>query len=200
VRRGPITLARYVDVTGTGNSKAMTFEQEVLWVREAGTKLIFIHGGVELKTSSGYADCGYGFLSSLRSVLDDASRNLRRYSVTPDSTLELQVLVSITDKPVLIDNSAEARDWNARSKRIQYQSLPTDWLIYDAEKFAARDAAKTWSERCQIEVHRLEAVPVSETVIWSSKNTPEDNAAKVEAFIAEQRAIAQSLADAHSMA
>ena len=163
VRTEEVSVRRLVDVDGLGGRREVSFAETVHWLRECSTRAVFKHGGNEIKTASGFADCHSGFLSCLQSTLDEVRRTTAHYAVTARSSLVLEVIATVTDTPVLPYKGSTPKGAGMRA----YIAVPRDWTPSPA----ATGPAPT-----------LEVVEQS-FVIWTSTN---DTAAN-EALLADFR-------------
>lgn len=166
-----IELARYVDVTGTGNRTLMRFSQEIHWVLEHSPQIKFLHGGQLLKDSS-YHDCG-DYMSCLNSAIDAALGQCKHFGVTTESSLAIDVIITVDRFPVIRRQDSHERKIFGR---YSYTSIPDDWHIYDKVKAdevaaynAALEAGTASSLQWPIGLSHLRSKQVDQKVIWSSK-------------------------------
>lgn len=118
VKEEDVTLYERVEVGG--KCRFFPFQQKIVWVREAETVMRLMHGDVEVKELGTLTDF-YGFLSSLKTAVTvDAPRIAKAYLITAKTMLTIRVDVTISDIPLMHDESEEGRRWNADAKRKQY--------------------------------------------------------------------------------
>ncbi|MDT8925222.1 hypothetical protein RBE51_20730 [Pseudomonas taiwanensis] len=160
-------FVQFVDVGG--KRQKMPFEREVVWVQESETTLLFMHGGKVVRQGPVTNDY-YGYLTSFtRTDAHGAELLAQEYGVTPESTLEIHLVTTITRRPCLETEADQVANGEASGQRRQYSHLPDTWrqeTVVDGE----------------VRYLDLEAVTVATGLVWSSKNAAEQNASLAQAF------------------
>lgn len=163
-------FVQFVEVGGT-RQKA-PFEREVIWVQESETALLFMHGGKIVRKGPVTNDY-YGYLTSFtRTDAHSAELLAQEYGVSPESTLEIHLVTTITRKPCIETETDQAVNATAAGLSRQYTPIPPAWrqeVVVDGE----------------LRYPDLEAVTVATGLVWSSKHSAEQNAGLAQAF-AEQ--------------
>jgi hypothetical protein len=180
VRTERMELVRIVDIDGRGKRGTLGFEADISWVREAGAKVFFEHGGQVLKEGSGFCDVGR-FMTCLDSAMEEGSRLCRRYSITAESTLAVLVEATITEIPILRSREPPMR---AIFGRFEHERVPKDWLRNEPEAIKAwlewqADQAKPFPEGG---LPRLEGQEIAVERIWRSPRSQADNDRAVAEF------------------
>lgn len=142
---------------------------ELHWALRSESRIVMIHGGVEVKECGKYNDY-YGYLTSFED--GNEGRHCEQFSITPESSLELVVVVDVVARAYL--SNAE----------LQKENFSKDGIA-DALKFIEIESNLSMPIRANLDGRRVEfgfcnIVPIqvaSDVVIWSSKNSPEKNAA-----------------------
>lgn len=162
-----LKLVRFVSVNGLSKMAAMSFDEEIHWLRESQAQVVFRHGGEVLKEGSTFNDF-YGFLTSVTGAVDEAENLCGRYKVDAASSLEIAVLATVTDKPVQPEGTESVfrghKDWIACPERL--------WFLHDQAAVEACLAAAPTdrhipSERL-VPLARRDILNAEQ--IWSSKN------------------------------
>jgi hypothetical protein len=167
VRRSTETFVETAFVGGA--QRRFEFEREILWLQESEANLRFVHGGVELMHSGSHTDY-YGYLSAARNVVDDAECALKKYGVTAESSLVIEVVTRVYQRPVIEPDEAKQHNRSkAANRKAQWADVPDDW-----RKEVQVDG--------EILHPRLPRHEVSEEVVWSSKQTNQENAEMLAAF------------------
>ena len=160
-KRETMMLTRKADITGTGAYQDVSFEHEIAWVRKSEGKARMLHGGVELQDLVTCNDF-YGYLTSLTredAAIGYAEDTCETYSVTTESSLEVEVIATIFDVPLIPTDEKPAFG----GRRV-YRETPGDWRI------KATGAP-------------LEIVTVVEEKIWSSKLGKTENEENLQRFL-----------------
>lgn len=143
------------------------FEATVIWVAESETRLEMLHGGRLIKERGCYTDY-YGYLRSIDYSDSAHLREMKAYSVDRNSTLEMLLKTKIIVTPYIED--AESAKWNrdatAQNKRLRGVAVAQSYLI-------KREAETADTEEAPYK--RLKTVDAAEEIVWSSKNTEEQN-------------------------
>lgn len=171
VRTATMKLMRFVETDGVGGQDLVSFEKEILWLRESEGRIEFRHDGELLRHGSTYCDF-YGFQTSIPEAIKQAKHACKVYSVTGKSSLEIMVRGIVRDIPVL----AAPDQKTGVSDKTPYRTVPTDWLLHDEKKRAAWLAAETLEGRMDVALTRLEPVILHDDVVWSSQNDARTNA------------------------
>jgi hypothetical protein len=145
-----------------GERRRFEFAREIVWLQESDAVLRFMHGGAELKQGSTYTDF-YGYLSAAEGLLESAEREANEYSVTAESSLVIEIVSRVFQRPVI--EPEEARKHNLTkpgNRKSQWADVPDNW-----RKEVTVDG--------EILCPRLERVELGEQVVWSSKVSPGEN-------------------------
>jgi len=157
-----------------GKRRRFEFMREIVWLQESEAVVRFVHGGEELKRGSTHTDF-YGYLSAAEGLIDDAERAAKEYSVSAASSLVIEIASRVFQQPVIEPD--EARKHNLAkpgNRKSQWAYLPDNWrkeVMVEGETLCPR----------------LERVELGESVIWSSKESPEGNEALLSDFKARWR-------------
>lgn len=143
VRREKRTL--YARVSSPFGEREESREVEVYWIRESEATTRFLHGGELVDTFSTYNDF-YGPGTCMNEAAYRGESAAGRFSVTAESSAIVEVLVTISDRPILNPRPG-------KYKRMELDELP--------ERCYTKDEA---GERVQ-----LEPIPVASVVVWSTK-------------------------------
>ncbi|WP_146039583.1 MULTISPECIES: hypothetical protein [unclassified Variovorax] len=145
-----------------GERQTFHFEREIVWLQESEAMVRFVHGGKEIKHGSTHTDF-YGYLSAAEHLVDEAARTAQAFSVTTESSLAIEVVARVHQRPVT--EPEEARKYNA-TKPANYKSrwgeVPDDWrkdVLVDGEALS-RSFAR---------------VELAEELVWTSKQTAQAN-------------------------
>src|ERR1700733_8024643 len=87
-----------------GKSMFVPVNARILWLRSSETTVIYRHDG-EIIREVGTLNDFYGFLSSLDCAMGDATSAAKRLKVGKADRLSVDLDVTITDTPVMEDNS-----------------------------------------------------------------------------------------------
>lgn len=157
------TTEKFVQFVEVGGTRQKTpFEREVIWVQESETALLFMHGGKIVRQGPVTNDY-YGYLTSFtRAEAHGAELLAQEYGVTPESTLEIHLVATITRRPCIETEADQAVNAAAAGLSRQYTLIPPAW-----RQETMVDGEALYPD--------LEAVTVATGIVWSSKNTPEQN-------------------------
>jgi hypothetical protein len=196
-----VEFGRLVDASGTGTTRFLRFSAEVMWLRSTEAKVVFEHGGREIKTGGTFTD-HFGLYTSFDGDGDAIARArqaARDYAVTASSTLEIKVLVKLTDDPFLQPPQTDNVEARSLRRQREYARLPRDWVVFDEPKMSACYEARDREAyaRAYAELERLGPRLRQEDVcVWTTRNTPLQNTAQrrdaislFDSLPAEQRAI-----------
>lgn len=142
-----------------GQQQAIPFTRKVLWLQRSEAQIRLVHGGRVVREGGVYCDNRY--LSSFENLDPQAEADL--YGVTASSTLEVVVVVSIIQDPVIELQDASLTEAQANGLAKRYDRVPSNWY-----QTTVRDG--------QMIYPTLKERKLGEETIWSSKNTPEQNA------------------------
>lgn len=163
------TVEQFVEFVEVGGVRQKnTFEREVTWVHDSETQQIFLHGG-KVVFKGPVTNDYYGYLSSFLRPDAHAIENVAAsYGVTADSTMEIQLVARLFKRPY--HETSENKVANQREgKPREYTHLPSSWRQEVVSEHGSSYPA-------------LEEVTIDECVVWSSKNTLEQNALAAQAF------------------
>lgn len=145
-----------------GEPRRVEFTKDILWIQASEVTVQFLHGGQVLKEGRTYNDF-YGYLTSFDREACRVCEISEQYSITSESSLELVLLAT-----VFLDPATETKETikNNRDKPSNYKSMyayvPDDWrkeVIENGDTFYPQ----------------LERIVLGSDVVWSSRNTPEQN-------------------------
>lgn len=105
----------YVEVNHPING--LTYEPtevEVIWIRESTAQASFCHGDVVVKIYSTFADWN-DFLGCIESSIEEGEEIAENLSVNPSSSASIEVELTVSDRPVLLGKSQEAKELNAKA-------------------------------------------------------------------------------------
>lgn len=160
------TFSEFVRVGG--ESKEIPFDREIIWLQCSESHLEYRHGGRALDVSTSTYNDFYGYLTSMDDL--DQLKVATSYGIDRTSTLELVVVTKVVLSPACETDATAERNRNAPpSYKTAYEYVPSEWrrpVVVDGEKI--------WPP--------IQARDLGEEVTWSSKNTPEENAALLAAF------------------
>lgn len=169
VARGDETFVEHV--TAGGARVRFAHVKPILWIQESTSQLLFKHGDMVLQEGATYNDW-YGYLKSLRNHGGD--RLCEHYSITPDSSLELVLMTTVMQSPAT--ETAETIREN-KAKPTNYK--PTFLYVPQAWRKEIDDPDEPGKKLYRMLEPRILALEIT----WSSKNTPEQNAALAAEFI-----------------
>lgn len=162
-------------VTIGGESKRFEHVKPIIWIQESESKIVFLHGGRVLREESTHTDF-YGYLTSFRTGPDavvNPEGIANAYGITRESSLELVVRTMVFLQPAY--ESPETIEHN-RTKPTNYKPMyahvPDDW----------RKEAENTLFPGELMYPRLERIELGTGIVWSSKNTPDENEALGEQF------------------
>jgi hypothetical protein len=143
-------IARFVAIDGLTKRGLVRFEQEILWLRSVNCRVVYVHGGEDLKNGTQTCDSGR-YMSAVESAIKYGLEDCERFSINSSSTLSLEIRAWCEDTPVLAlpDN---ANTYIGTVKR--YRAVPDDWLVPDS---GAADGMK-----------RLRMTSSDPEIIWCS--------------------------------
>ncbi|HTJ59275.1 MAG TPA: hypothetical protein VL418_17210 [Devosiaceae bacterium] len=140
---GVESLARRLDTTDDGVTKMERFESTIFWVTESESQLVLRNeiGDDALRQSDQNNDF-YGLVSSPSGSFEGVPRAVRSFGLAHDSFLRLDLVVKVTDTPVM----DEGEDSGIKGRRI-YRACPGDWMYADLADawFAAADRSQAAS-------------------------------------------------------
>jgi len=160
VKRGAELLCQHVLVGG--ESKKVEFTKEVLWLQGSESDLLFMHGGKDIKKLTTRNDF-YGYLSSCE-MDDEILGILKHYKIDQSSTIELVIRATVFLSPAI--ETAETIANNLRKPetyKSEYAYIPDDWR----KESLSDDGKPYWPT-----LNREELLT---RVVWSSKNSAEQN-------------------------
>ncbi|WP_227461620.1 class II SORL domain-containing protein [Cupriavidus pauculus] len=149
----------------------MTFEKAVKWVQMSEAQASLYHGDALVRDVGSYNDF-YGYLTCISADVSDAdmAQAARRFHITRASTLELRLTCTVFLLPVVeTEENAEFNRTRLPSQPAQYSRVPRNWW-------------KELTEDGKAVTRVLDRVDLGHGTVWSSKNTPEENAALQAAF------------------
>lgn len=157
-----------------GERKRMEYSKPVIWLQETETKLEFMHGGVMLDELGSCSDF-YGYMSSLTARADEIKSILKQFSITQESSLELVLRAKLLRIPVIETvNDAEYNRTKPMTYKSQFSHIPDTWRqeIPNPDYHAVSNPQRfVWPP--------LRAKVIDEAIVWSSKDSDEQNAARV---------------------
>lgn len=152
-----------------GEPQRFEFNRAILWLQESEAVLRFMHGDVELKHGSTHTDY-YGYLSAADNLVDDAERASRTYGVTVESSLVIEIVTRVYQRPVIEpDEARQHNQTKPANHKSKWADVPDDW----------RKEVQVDGETLRPRLERLE---LGEEVVWSSKLSTDENAALIAAF------------------
>lgn len=169
-KKGMEKFVQYLIVGG--ERQRIEFEREILWLQQSEATVRAMHGGEVVDTLSTSNDF-YGYLTSFseRNAVGEAVQYANRFSVTAESSMSVEVFVRVMLVPcVETKECAEHNRTKPSNYKAQYAYLPDDWrkeVIENGERLYPM---------------LTNQVLVNE-VVWSSKNTPEQNKEIADQFI-----------------
>ena len=165
VERTQETFVQWVMVGG--ERQRAEFTREILWIQESETRTAFYHGGKELTDLSMHNDF-YGYLTSCDDI--GTERVADTSKITPESSLDLIAKTTIFLHPAIETEATRSENEHQSPKyKKVYAYLPDDW-----RKEACVDGEVRWL--------RIQKKELASEVTWTSKNTPEENAALKQCF------------------
>jgi hypothetical protein len=133
------TMRLFERVEVGGRELMLAFEQRVLWLRESETKIMLRHDGQDVDERSTLSDF-YGYLVGLEAAVMDAAAIAARFRIGFGDRLSVDLDLTITDRPVMVDESQEAKDaaarWKGETYRKSYLRVPgysssKSWFLSD---------------------------------------------------------------------
>lgn len=134
-----------------GNTTHIPFDQDVIWNRSSESKIEFYHGGRLFKEGPTFNDY-YGFMTSEKAAIQEATRLAEAYEITKWSSLTIRVKTTVSDTPHWRSPLCEKTD--LENDRIRHQLEG----VYDQSWMRAEDRT------------RLEAIQLSSTLVWDSRS------------------------------
>lgn len=162
----PITLISeetFVDFKHVGGEPQETeFTRQVHWAQMSTAEVHFLHGGKVLR--KGYSTCDSGsYLGSLNlSVIDPASI-ANDYDVTVDSSLEVIQVITIQQEPYF-QSPTEKAESETNEHGLKFMSAILGWR----QRNPNADGP--------FQYQTIQPKLLCQETVWSSKNTPEENA------------------------
>jgi hypothetical protein len=147
VRTETGTWCRVVDVDGLGLRRAIAFEREITWIREAHARAVLVNGaGRDVSEGSQFCDVGT-FLNCLASAMENA-RDMAREHGVGTGPFAVEVRLSVRDRAVL----AQPRDrFDGASAPPRWLGVPSDWIAHgavaDVDAWLALDSAGRYEDR-----------------------------------------------------
>ena len=138
------------------------FSKEILWLQESESKLLFKHGGKVLYEGQTHTDF-FGYLTSFDSDAMTPIEICRQFGVSQESSLEVVIQTSILLTPVM--ETPETIDANASQPggfKTQYAAVPSNWCQEVSGGVRPIYPALSRKTLCA-------------EIVWSSKNTPQQN-------------------------
>lgn len=179
-KRTQEALGQWADIGG--ERKRIEFTKEILWLQESESQVLYMHGGKVLKDASINNDF-YGYLSSIKGAIEEAEAAASRFGVTQQSSLDVVVQTKVFLDPVMeIKETSEYNRTKKDTRKEQYAYVPNDW-----RKEVVVEGERQWPA--------LERVELATEIVWSSKHTPEQNAALQETFASKWRITTEHTAD-----
>lgn len=150
-------------------------QQEIIWIRETESRISFWHGGIELKEGSTYSDY-YGFFTSYDGAIEDVEKICLAYKITPESSLELKITMTIEQYPVIFNPEIKQ---NLNSKMCYESISDKHWYINDQDvlkeyKTILNDDKSDFSKKSDafelIDPLKIKRIKLIENfTVWSSK-------------------------------
>ncbi len=165
VREEELQLCEIVHIGGT--HQAVPFPAKVMYLRESEAQILYVHGGKLVKEGPTYNDF-YGYLTCLDGAIEEAERLSNAYSVNRESTLEIMVYLTITDKPV-----TRTEPPKIEYGRTEYFSINRNWLRYVPEQIEAMLKEQDHDNRYEIKkplMFSYDEEKVFQATVWNSKN------------------------------
>jgi len=147
IRTERMTLWQQVQVAGA--TRMISFEREIIWLRESETEMVLEHRGEHVAGLCTLGDHG-GFMTSLEIAVRESKRFREQYKIEPGDSLQITAIVIVKDRPVAADTSDEAANWNAGHEVKQYRYVEKDW--FTSEHFSKETG---WSRLEPVEVDSL---------------------------------------------
>lgn len=179
VREG-ITDCMQRVLVGTNKIAFVPFLENILWLRESETQISYWHGGKVLKEGSTFSDY-YGYFSSLKHAVEEATQNKESYEVDENSSLEIRVYCVIEETPVTYTPNDNDLGRNKAYNRILHEQF---WFKNDSEKLAdylkVVNGNTDFTERHEAydKIEHLliqKKVVAKNLLVWSSKNSVKQN-------------------------
>ena len=158
--RGP--WSRWVDLSGgLGIMGRVTFDAEVLWVRETYATWRVVHAdGTVGRDASRHSD-HYGYATSMREMVDQGRTQARRLGLGPGSRARVEVVATVEEAPLV-----RGRPGSALGGRPSYLEVGSDWARADDPALAAWEGDPGADRReWPAYLRRVASEPL---VLWSS--------------------------------
>lgn len=179
IREGLTDCAQRLHV-GSNTISFVPFLENILWLRESEAQVSYWHGNKMLKEGSTCGDY-YGYLTSLKSAVEDAQESKETYSVDENSSLEIRVYCAIEEIPVTYTPNdhdlGQKKAYNIISHdKFWFHNEPTILNKYlevmnSSSDFQSRHEAYDKIEHLLIQ----RKIIAKEILVWSSKNSLEEN-------------------------
>lgn len=159
------TTETFVDsVVVGGERQRVEFQREIVWLRVSESRLVYRHGGVDLKAESVRTDFD-GPFTSIEPEHHDVERLLHLYQIDRASTLELVIVARVLLRPCV--ETPECARYNAQhagQRKSQWVTPPANWSYEKFDEHGVRLYP------------RLADVELCDEVVWSSQASPDLNA------------------------
>ena len=149
-----------------GGSQMVEFEQEIIWVEETESEVLFLHGGEEVGAFGKYTDF-YGYGTSFcgaNGAVAAAKQLAEKFGVTADSSAEIVVKVTTFQEPAVRATSEDARKQNAKADenpnwKRKFARVPEGWRT--------RREVDDIDGKKHFMYPRLERQVLTEETVWS---------------------------------
>ena len=129
-----IDVVRLIDVSGGARIHGpVRFSCPVKWVRETESRIIIRNSDGDQLHAGNECDDWFGLLTSPRSPLSSVASMVRDYGATPTGPIEVAVVTTVVDRPLL----AHDHDTPIFADRRSYRRIPRDWRRDDEDKVRA---------------------------------------------------------------
>lgn len=181
VRQGVVEFWVWVPA-GEGDGHRLPIERVVHWLQTSVATVRFVHGGKVLREETIATDSN-GYLASVNTAVEYVKSGglVEQFSITPSSTLILEVEAVVIERPVFSLVAAKAEDdrecflGEEVQPRVWY-CVPDEWLLLKAD-----DGLDSYVP--------IQAVELGREVVWSSACSSDENAQCVESFMERWRVI-----------
>jgi hypothetical protein len=137
------TLDTYLDVSGFGDFKIITFQRQLIWIRSATASVVLMRKGKLLRTVGNFND-HFGFLKSAETALEEAKKLAAMEEIGPESEIQVMVNLNIVDEPAIFDTSGIALDYmKSYPTKIAYRSI-SDNIDMRQFAYSGTDAMAKW--------------------------------------------------------
>lgn len=179
VRTEVLGITRWIDVSGGADVwRAVSFEHAIHWLRDTEACAVVLDADGRVCHEGPTYNDFYGTLTSWQEPLESRPDLMRRFGITgPNSPLSLEIRVIVVDKPRLPLVSNPPADY---APSPCYRIPPDDWFLDGPEQMMAwRQSRNIRGERdSALRPRRIDAVTVFEGPIWTSRDTPAEQAAR----------------------